>query len=224
MANIFEDKNVRVGSIIGTVLGAVEPWATLGDKVTVVDVLVGAAVLGAIGLGIGYLVTVVKRPRLRMNDSSSGGEIPAKVENSNVRRNILSALIAAIAVVLMGYLLTPRDGLDGRTILASLLTPSQGPVVGEYNDASCIFVGAKLTDPMANLMRSIGSKDKQGCRDEGGKWVLFGDPSYTRTGMSRSDVQEFIADDVARFSPILLLVGGSLGVGALVFAVSRKRL
>lgn len=182
MANLFDDKNIRVGTIAGGLLGAVAPMATMGDKLTVVDVVIGAVALGAIGLGIGYLVTSVKRPQLLANESNNHNETSAMEAQYAGKLSIRTKLIVLLglaATFIVAYSLVPRSELSERTVLASLVAPNE---VSEFETA-----GENPT--LAERLDRLQAGD----------------------GDSRSEAWEVVGNDFGKAVPFLVILAGVVG-------------
>lgn len=219
MANLFDDKNIRVGTIAGGLLGAVAPMATMGDKLTVVDVVIGAVALGAIGLGIGYLVTSVKRPQLLANESNNHNEtsaMEAQYAGKLSNRTILIVLLGLAATFIVAYSLVPRSELSERTVLASLVAPNE---VSEFETAGECSIG--------NRTIVFQYDASEFCKSLNGEWSFRKIvPSITfraavAEGVSRSEAWEVVGNDFGKAVPFLVILAGV--VGAYIYSSSRPK-
>jgi hypothetical protein len=230
MANIFDDKNVRIGATVGGLLGAVAPIATMGDKLTFVDIVIGAVVVGAVGLGIGYLVTFAKRQQLLDNESkvnpsqllanesnthSETSAIKTQHARKSPKQLILAWIVLAVAFI-VAYSLVPRSELENRTVLASLFAPNEGSsYVQPYE---CMGL------PSGLYFGGRGS-----CIQNGGLWMPSPNSSpslaerFAAAGLISPppDAGEVVSADFEKALPFLVIIAGI--VGASIFISSRSK-
>lgn len=228
MANIFDDKNIRIGTIVGGLVGTVAPIATAGDKLTVVDVVIGAVVVGAIGLGIGFGVTSAKRQQLLdneskvkpsqsiANESNIGNETPAVESKQAENSPNPKKLIAWLAVTfIVAYSLVPRSELENRTVLASLLAPDEAPKDVSPKYETVCYIG---------LFGHREYTDAQVCRANGGEWrITENRPFAFAQRVSPPDVGEVVSADFEKALPFLVIIAGILGASIFISSRSKKR-
>lgn len=231
MANIFDDKNVRIGATVGGLLGAVAAIATAGDELTFIDIVIGAAVLGAIGLGIGFGVTSAKRQQLLdneskvkpsqslANESNIGNETPAVESQPAENSPNLKKLIAWLALTfIVAYSLVPRSELENRTVLASLFAPNEGS--SDVQPYECMGL------PSGLYFGGRGS-----CIQNGGLWMPSPNSSpslaerFAAAGLSSPppDAGEVVSADFEKALPFLVIIAGIVGASFFISSKSKKR-
>lgn len=209
-------KNKRQsGLVVGAAVGILGAVASLGAEVTIPDLLVGAAVSGIIGWGIGAIFAQSKNP-------SSDIDFDSFRKSSEIRpKQILPIAGAFFAVLLFLYLFIPRDGLGGSSIATF-----SAKNLGSSDSAPVNQVGQRCEDQSGNPVGVIatltgGSEGKQMCEDDGYVWRSYFKTPYSST--SDYSISDVVGSDLESYSLILFLLIGSLGIGGFAYVSLSKR-
>ena len=117
MANIFEDERIRKWTIIGAVLGGIAPVATLGDAVTIIDIALGAVILGIV-FGLATLVVnrIIDSNQRNSNSTESDNNF-TQIAKWTSSPKFLPAVAIGLLILVIAYATNTRSELWGRSII-----------------------------------------------------------------------------------------------------------
>ncbi len=205
MSNLWEDKRIKQWSITGAVLGGIAPLVTLGDAVTVIDLALGAIVLGLV-FGLATLVVI------RLFDANQRISVSTKRDNNftQIARwtsspKFLPAVAIGLLILVLAYSTNTRSELRDRSIVSVWLSPGE-EVLSE------LFWCINSSDNLKAFLADNSSE----CYAVNGTWTRM--PSST-TGASLSDIGELVKQDLSE-NLHFIVVG--LGLIGLLIYTSQK--
>ena len=205
MANIFEDERIRKWTIIGAVLGGIAPVATLGDAVTIIDIALGAVILGIV-FGLATLVVnrIIDSNQRNSNSTESDNNF-TQIAKWTSSPKFLPAVAIGLLILVIAYATNTRSELWGRSIIDVWSSPGVEVLLPDF---SC------ETDPDSFSAFLANSPSK--CAAINGSWQRR---FSLMNGPTMADIEELVKQDL---SENLHFVVVGVGVVGLLIYMTRK--
>ncbi|MHB1130704.1 MAG: hypothetical protein ACYC06_11830, partial [Ilumatobacteraceae bacterium] len=137
-------------------------------------------------------------------------ELKTQHQGQSLNRTVLIALMGLAVTAVTAYLLIPRSQLEGRTVLASLITPNTVPDYGPP-PSRCFIDGFAEWDVLTPY----------GCATNGGQWTQL--TWSIDEGALPSEAGEVVSADFGKFLPFFAIITGVVGTYIYISSRPKKR-
>ena len=205
MANIFDNERIRKWTIIGAVLGGITEVATLGEAVTIIDLALGAFILGTVSGFVAFGINKnIDAQQLRTSSKKRNNQ-SAQFSNLTNNPKFKVAIVAGFLILGLAYATNTRSELWGQSIMDVWSSPGEEVLSDRLWCVDDTFNN--------NVIEGVTPTE---CYAASGSWVRM--PS-SMSGPTQSDIDELVKQDLSENLHFVIM---GVGVVGLLIYTTRK--